>query len=507
MRTARVPVLAVLLAASVGVLPAAPPPIPRIEKDWVRTGVKDGDTIDVPAGRYADLTIDIPAGATVVTRIEGAVAQKSDGLPAGRMIFAGTGVIRVNNTLIDFKAQTATQLDFTVRFGPPAPPPVPPDPPKPDPGPAPDGQVSTFVVVEDTTKAGPWRGEILGSPDVEKFYRQLRGTRTGVIHTLLDVNDPDAVPELKKYVTAAAGKGLPYLFLLDAGGKVVKEGTAPTKSPADFIAFFDAHHDAPRAMGLIMAAPRLKWVEFGSTPNTPIIPRTQWPKSRRLTTFLPPVYDQDGIGQCASSSCCTVIETAAYLRGIPYPKLSAGDLYSRVNGGRDNGSLLEDNIAEAMKNGVAPASMVPYVWDRRRHNTPEVVAARKKYRVAEAYWCPSFDAMVSAILQGYAVGHGLMWFNNFKPDADGWLPARGFGRAGGHALCGYGIETKADGTVGIVTRNSWSASWGVAGDCIIPESLFSGQIGGYYAVRVVTSPTAAARRIDPFARPEFALAP
>lgn len=402
-------------------------------------------------------------------------------------------------TPVDYVRQALIVDDGTTPI--PVPPtPIPPGPqPNPNPpGPIPAPGQMTFVVVEDTLKAGPWRGAILTDSAVEAWYKQFRGTRTGLVHTLVDINDPTATPTYAKYATSATGKQLPYVYLVGSDGSTVKEFPANISSPQAFIADFDLHKGEPRAMGCILAAPKLAWTEFGTTPNTPLITRDQWPKSRKMTTYLPGVYDQDGIGQCASSSCCSVVEVAAYLRGIPYPKLSAGDLYSRVNGGRDNGSLLEDNIAEVTKNGVAPASMVSYVWDKKApHNDAATLAARKKYRVVEAYWCPSFDAMVSAILQGYSVGTGMMWYTNFTPSPDGWLPTRGAGQAGGHALCVYGVEQKADGSWGVWLRNSWAATWGLAGDACAPESLFGGQIGGYYAVRVVTSPDAVTTsRID-----------
>jgi hypothetical protein len=58
-------------------------------------------------------------------------------------------------------------------------------------------------------------------------------------------------------------------------------------------------------------------------------------------------------------------------------------------------------------------------------------------------------------------------------------------------LCGFGLakRTLSNGNVqwGIKTRNSWGTGWGINGDCIIPESLFSGKIGGFWAVRAVSS--------------------
>lgn len=503
----RLAFLSLMLAA--GAIGAAPSDKPSLFGSVVditpkASVIKLSATTPVPAGGFADITIEASKTASVKWRVNPAPVQKAEGLPANRLIFGGKAgqTYTVRAIVVDFDAKTFDDPETEVVFaGTPGPQPIPPGPgPQPEPQPTP-GVISSFVVVEDTLKAGPWRGEILGSPKVEAWYHQLQGNRTGAIHLLVDANAP--TPAGRKWAEKAAGKKLPYLFMLDASGGIVKECEAPIASPDAFVAAFDLHSDTPRAFGLIMEAPKLKWAEFGSTPNTPIIPRSQW-KPVKYSSFLPPVYDQDGIGQCASSACCTTIETAARMAGTPIPKLSAGDLYSRVNGGRDRGSLLEDNLDEAQK-GVALASRVPYIWNGRKASDAATVAERSRYRIIEAYWCKDFDAMASALQQGFIVEHGLMWKDNFKPDADGWLPARGVGGGGGHALCGYGLVKRGE-VWGIATRNSWSASWGRGGDCIIPESLFGSNIGGFFAVRVVTSGEPVTKRLDPFKRGEFALA-
>jgi hypothetical protein len=165
---------------------------------------------------------------------------------------------------------------------------------------------------------------------------------------------------------------------------------------------------------------------------------------------------------------------------------SAGDLYSRVNGGRDDGSMLEDNMAELVKNGACEASLVPYVWDGRRHDTAAVVANRAKYKVVEVYVCPTFDALVSALQQGFVGQEGLMWYPNYTPDSSGWLP-RGRGRPGGHALMAYGaVKNPNTGRVGHPHPELVDRGWGVNGNCIIPESAFGRDIGGFWVVRAVT---------------------
>ncbi len=353
-----------------------------------------------------------------------------------------------------------------------------PDPPPP---PQPTGKVARFVVVEDTSKAGAWRGTILGSPKVRAFYEQLQGARSGAIHRLIDVNAAGDDVVAQAYKTLAAGKALPWLWLLDDSGKILKDLACPTATPEAFIAAFELAQPK-RALGLKLAKPRLKWTEFGSTPNTPLIPRMNW-KPVDLSAFLPPVHDQDGIGQCASSSACTVLEACRRQAGLPYVYLSAGDLYGRVNGGRDDGSLLEDNMAEMSGGGVAPVSASsPYLW-RRGQTAP--ASTRAPYRVVEAYLCTSFDAMASAVQQGFVVQTGLLWYPNFEPDRNGRLPKRGVGSPGGHALCVAGIEQWEDGTWSLILRNSWGPGFGRAGNCSAPENLFDNEIGGWWALRAV----------------------
>ena len=161
---------------------------------------------------------------------------------------------------------------------------------------------------------------------------------------------------------------------------------------------------------------------------------------------------------------------------------------------------------------VPVSATSPFLWKKGQSRAGVLVNQRKPYRVVEAYLCTSFDAMASALQQGFFIHEGLMWRDNFDPDSQGWLPARGAGGAGGHALLGYGLAKRSDGTWGIRTRNSWSATWGQAGDCIIGETLFNSQIGGWWAVRAVVQtadgnfPMPLTMR-RPDIRPDFALAP
>jgi hypothetical protein len=231
--------------------------------------------------------------------------------------------------------------------------------------------------------------------------------------------------------------------------------------------------------------------EFGSdaAPKTRLIPRSEWDhfiKEYPLThdhPFLPPVRDQNGVGSCNAEATVSAMQFCRNMQGLTPVSLSSADLYHRINGGADRGSLLEDGIREAMANGVGTSATCGDLWKNGYWKGPASSAERAKYRVLEAYLCPTFDHCFSAVLQGFALISGIMWYSNYNPDQDGWLP-RGSGSAGGHAIFGY-CPTKRGSTYGIWHQNSWGRSWGWNGRFVIPESHYAGPVGGWWAVRAM----------------------
>lgn len=448
--------------------------------------------VEVPAAGEPTLTAGVPIALST-----GDVACNWIAIDSGVTLF-----VSVDGKSVSIGSPTEGRFRFVVigkdgvpaltaiTFGKPKPIPPVPQPPGPNPPDPPNSAIARFVIVEDTSIPGTWRGTLLGSQRIRSFLSQLAKAAPDPIHSIIDINDKASTdPEVKEYQAKAVGKTLPWIWMLDINRKPVKDQAMPKDEDA-FIAAFDVHL-GDRKLGLKAGMPKLKWTNFGSTPTTPLIPRSEW-KAINLGGFCPPVHDQDGIGQCASSAACGVLEWAEAVAGQPYVYLSAGDLYGRpaVNGGSDNGSLLEDNLAELLTNGVATAKSVPYVWNRRMwQQTPALKAERDRHKLSEVYLCPNFDAMASAIMQGFVVEHGMMWRDGFRVQSDGWLSGATGGQ-GGHAQFGYGLEPRGDGTWGVITQNSWSATWGgskdgriKAGSSIIHESLFGTQIGGFFAVR------------------------
>lgn len=251
------------------------------------------------------------------------------------------------------------------------------------------------------------------------------------------------------------------------------------------------HNGIERALGNVQAARLTHPCRTYGDGGTWMIARRNWPDMIGMVTsdldhhrYLPPVHDQGSIGQCNAEACAAAVEYCRAAAGLPYVQLSPGDLYARINRGVDRGSLLEDGLAEAEGAGIGTAATCGLLW--RRGMPLATAEERGRYRVLERWLCPTFDHCMAAVLCGFAVVAGVLWHDTYTPDGDGWLPGRGAGRAGGHALVGYAPAMRGA-CYGIWCQNSWGAGWGLDGRCVLPETAFAGPVGGWWAVRQVVT--------------------
>jgi len=213
---------------------------------------------------------------------------------------------------------------------------------------------------------------------------------------------------------------------------------------------------------------------LGQDPNRPdvtVIPRNQWAEID-FSHLVPEILDQDGQGACNAFASVQTLHVLRNQAGLPYVKLSAGNLYGRINGGVDAGSLLSDAVRTLEKEGVCTADTVPELQWRRRSWPRGWEEEAKRFRILEAWDCPSFDHLATALLLGFPVNLGILVGNHFNPGSDGWVPDyRGGG--GGHAMCGVGLLFHRERNAwGIKVANSWGKRWGRDGFGIVPESYF-----------------------------------
>lgn len=235
---------------------------------------------------------------------------------------------------------------------------------------------------------------------------------------------------------------------------------------------------------------KMKWGVYGDVPQTPMVPESKWLDyfEKDDTTgddpYLSPVHDQDGVGQCACEALTEGVEDIRSAKGLDYVQLSPADLYARVNGGRDQGSTLEDGMHEAMTRGLGTAATSGLLWKRGYKAAP--ADERARFRVLQAWLCPEFEHIISAILCGFRVITGKPWYSNYNVDADGWLPTSGRGSAGGHSTLAYRPAWRS-GKFGVWERQSWGA-WGYKklGRFATPREAFRSAGGNqHWAIRDV----------------------
>jgi hypothetical protein len=253
------------------------------------------------------------------------------------------------------------------------------------------------------------------------------------------------------------------------------------------------HTGTERFLGNLVPSgdPSGDWPVYGDSRDTPMFARSEWGdlcakfSAGSDHPFRPYVHDQDGVGQCNCDATTAVAEHCRAQQGLPFVALSAADLYDRINGGSDRGSLLEDALREMTARGVGTAETCGTLW--RRGMRTASAEERGRFRMLEVFHCPTFGHVFSAALSGFAVNSGIMWREGFQPDGDGWLTGR-TGSQGGHAVYGYkpamrqgrgGVE------FGIWHQNSWTERWGLRGCVVFPEWAYEGPVGGWFACRLM----------------------
>ncbi len=225
---------------------------------------------------------------------------------------------------------------------------------------------------------------------------------------------------------------------------------------------------------------------FQASENATVIPRSQW-QTVSLRGMIAEIMDQDGQGACNAFAAVQSLHGCRAMEGLPFVQLSPGNLYGRINGGQDGGSSLGDALAALRDEGVCTAKTIgPLHWDDSGRNPwPESWRDEAtKFRILEAFDCPTFDHIASALQCGFFVDYGVFVGRNFEPDSSGVIP-RYRGGSGGHAMCGVGL-TLIDDVWHVETANSWGKDWGDAGFCYVPESYFEGDFNDAWAVRAST---------------------
>lgn len=199
------------------------------------------------------------------------------------------------------------------------------------------------------------------------------------------------------------------------------------------------------------------------------------------------IKNQGSHGSCNGFAAASALTRARIRRGLKRVDLSGAYLYSLINGGRDQGSMLDDGMRALQSRGCATEATVkwnqiyPSKYDRTKANRE---AARHK--AFECYQVRTGAELWTALALGWDVVVAVHAGRNFdRIDGNG---VAGVDRGNGnHAVMADGLlfaggEIVADGV------NSWGTGWGDRGRMLLRWSHFQQTIGihSFYAIRSTT---------------------
>jgi len=196
----------------------------------------------------------------------------------------------------------------------------------------------------------------------------------------------------------------------------------------------------PRLRDVWQTIPESEWLDRLRDPDLP--------DGRKRTKEI---YDQDGVGSCASESCNGLVDMMRIQAGMPWVLLNPWGMYGRVNGGYDGGSSLQANIAFAKQYGCFPDSVWPRSKGWRATPSDAAYEAASMFTLKEVYEIGNKAEFATAILLGLWVYFGYS----------------------GHAIVGaYLID---------LLRFGYRNSWGNWGDNGFGSLSFSSIYWGYGA--------------------------
>jgi len=190
------------------------------------------------------------------------------------------------------------------------------------------------------------------------------------------------------------------------------------------------------------------------------------------------ILDQKSKSSCNGFLVAGILQKARKLRGINDDLLLSGTYtYAFINGGRDQGSMLEDGLKSVGVRGVCRADLC--TWDQIFPN--QVSAAAKedalKHKGLACYAIQTKQGFRTALAAGFTVGVAVHAGSNFQRlNANGIAGVdRGQGNHAVHCddICIVG------GTEVYDMANSWNLQYGTRGRAYLTWDSFSQTFGNH----------------------------
>lgn len=206
------------------------------------------------------------------------------------------------------------------------------------------------------------------------------------------------------------------------------------------------------------------------------------------------IINQKSVGSCNAAAATGVLRRAMVLNGRnEVPQLCWEFLYAQINGGVDQGSMLEDGMIALEKIGVPPLDLAKHPINKHifknQFDAADYEAARS-WTAQACYQVDTKEELATLILSGAGAGVVAVHVgNNFTE-----LNSKGFaGASGGPGNHAVGVDDVAiiDGDLAFDMFNSWDVNYGEGGRAYLDwERHFSQTIKhhGFYAVLAASNP-------------------
>jgi len=159
---------------------------------------------------------------------------------------------------------------------------------------------------------------------------------------------------------------------------------------------------------------------------------TQWHKNKR--NWFKYIYDQDGVGSCAAESGTGLKAGLDASQNLPLIIYNPWSVYWYTSGGRDQGSVIGDNVEYLRDKGVCPEEVWPRSKGWRSEPNSQAKELAKLFCIVDFFYIETIQELVSALLQGFCIHAGYS----------------------GHAIVLVAYLGKGQ----LLFCNSWDKSWG-----------------------------------------------
>lgn len=228
---------------------------------------------------------------------------------------------------------------------------------------------------------------------------------------------------------------------------------------------------------------------------------TALPTMVDLRQHCPPVYDQGQLGSCTANSIGGAIQFEQMKQGIKNFVPSRLFIYynervleNTVNS--DSGAQIRDGMKVVAKLGAPPETDWPYDITRFAEKPPAVAFTDGAKNRVLSYQRVNraLAQMKGCLASGYPFVFGFTVYDSFESAAvaqtgHAKMPQPGESVVGGHAVLAVGYD---DQNQWFIVRNSWAATWGIAGYFTLPyQYLLEPNLSDdFWTVRLVQAPAA-----------------